>query len=173
MCSSDLGAIRLNLELCDIQDLVGCAMAAIKPRVGNHLITISLPDDLPMAFMDLVLMTQVLVNLLDNALKYSLPEGAIEISSYSERGWLVLMVADHGPGVPEQDLKRVFDKFYRIPVPEGVGGTGLGLSICKGIVEAHGGTIRAENRAGGGLLVKIRLALPKTEHQEKEQRHDR
>ncbi|MCE1225066.1 MAG: sensor histidine kinase KdpD [Geobacteraceae bacterium] len=173
MTRIEAGAIRLNLELCDIQDLVGCAMAAIKPRVGSHLITISLPDDLPMVLMDLVLMTQVLVNLLDNSLKYSLPERAIEISSHQEHGWLVLMIADHGPGVPEQDLKRVFDKFYRIPVPEGVGGTGLGLSICKGIVEAHGGTIRAENRAEGGLVIKIRLSLAKTEHQEKEEGHDR
>jgi len=63
------------------------------------------------------------------------------------------------PGVPEQDLQQVFNKFYRIPVPEGVGGTGLGLSICKGIVEAHGGTIRAENRDGGGLAVTMRLPL--------------
>ena len=70
---------------------------------------------------------------------------------------MVLEVDDRGPGVPEQDLKRVFDKFYRIPVPEGAGGTGLGLSICKGIVEAHGGKIQAENRSGGGLSIIIRL----------------
>ncbi len=62
--------------------------------------------------------------------------------------------------IPEVDLARVFDKFYRVPVPEGAGGTGLGLSICKGIVEAHGGRIHAENRDGGGLTVKI--ALPVT-----------
>jgi two-component system sensor histidine kinase KdpD len=167
MTRIEAGAIRLNLELCDIQDLVGCAMAAIKHRVGNHLITISLPDDLPMVFMDQVLMTQVLVNLLDNSLKYSLSEGTIEISSYQEQNWLVLMISDQGPGVPDQDLKRVFDKFYRIPVPEGVSGTGLGLSICKGIVEAHGGTIKAENRSGGGLVVKIRLRLGKTGQQGK------
>jgi two-component system sensor histidine kinase KdpD len=74
-----------------------------------------------------------------------------------EKGWLVVEVVDRGPGVPEQDLQRIFDKFYRIPVPEGAGGTGLGLSICKGIIEAHGGSIRAENRAGGGLAVAIRL----------------
>ena len=68
-------------------------------------------------------------------------------------------IADRGPGVPESDLKRVFEKFYRIPVPEGAGGTGLGLAICKGIVEAHGGNIRAENRAGGGLRVIVTLPL--------------
>jgi len=66
---------------------------------------------------------------------------------------------DRGPGIPEQDLQRIFDKFYRIPVPEGVSGTGLGLSICKGIVEAHGGRIRAAKRAGGGLRIAIQLPL--------------
>jgi two-component system sensor histidine kinase KdpD len=159
MTRIEAGVIRLSHELCDVQDLVGCAMAAIKQRVGNRSIRIRLPDDLPMVPLDLVLMTQVLVNLLDNSLKYSPAESSIEISARLERGWLLLEIADQGPGVPEQDLKRVFDKFYRIPVPEGVGGTGLGLSICKGIVEAHNGSIKAINRAGGGLLMLIRLPL--------------
>ena len=73
--------------------------------------------------------------------------------------WLRIEVVDRGPGLPAQDLKRVFDKFYRIPVPAGTAGTGLGLSICKGIVEAHGGTIRGENRTGGGLRIIITLPL--------------
>jgi len=159
MTRIEAGAIRLNHELCDVQDLVGCAMAAIKQRVGGRTILIRLPDDLPLVPLDLVLMTQVLVNLLDNSLKYSPAESSIELSARLERGWLLLEIADQGPGVPEQDLKRVFDKFYRIPVPEGVGGTGLGLSICKGIVEAHNGSIRAINRAGGGLTMVVRLPL--------------
>jgi two-component system sensor histidine kinase KdpD len=109
--------------------------------------------------MDLVLMTQVLVNLIDNAMKYSPPDSGIELSAHVDDTWLTLKVEDYGPGVPEHDLKRVFDKFYRIPVPEGAGGTGLGLSICKGIVEAHGGRIKAKNRDGGGLKIEIRLPL--------------
>jgi two-component system sensor histidine kinase KdpD len=104
-------------------------------------------------------MTQVLVNLLDNAHKYAPAESVIEVGASVDGEWLTLEVSDRGPGVPEQDLKRVFDKFYRIPIPEGAGGTGLGLSICKGIVEAHGGRIRAENRTGGGLSIVIRLPL--------------
>ena len=70
-----------------------------------------------------------------------------------------MAVLDQGGGVPPQDLKRVFDKFYRLPVPEGAAGTGLGLSICRGIIEAHEGTIHAENVAGAGLRVVIRLPL--------------
>jgi two-component system sensor histidine kinase KdpD len=109
--------------------------------------------------MDMALMTQVLVNLLDNALKYSPPESSIEIAARLLDDKLTMEVADHGPGVPEADLKRIFEKFYRLPVPEGAGGTGLGLAICKGFVEAHGGKISAENHAGRGLKVIITLPL--------------
>jgi two-component system sensor histidine kinase KdpD len=104
-------------------------------------------------------MTQVLVNILDNALKYSPSESPVEIIARADAPWLVIEVADQGHGVPDQDLKRIFDKFYRIPVPEGARGTGLGLSICKGIVEAHNGIIRAENRPDGGLRVIVKLPL--------------
>lgn len=159
MTRIEAGAIRLHREECDIQDLVGCAMAAVRQRAGSRPVRISLPDDLPPVALDMVLMIQVLVNLLDNAFKYAPAESDIEICACREGRRLLLSVTDRGPGVPEHDLQRVFDKFYRIPVPEGAGGTGLGLSICKGIVEAHGGTIRAENRDGGGLAVTMRLPL--------------
>jgi two-component system sensor histidine kinase KdpD len=134
-------------------------MAATEQRIGTRSVEIRVPDDLPLVSMDLVLMTQVLVNLLDNAHKYAPVESTIEVSAAIDSNRLALEVADRGPGVPEHDLRRVFDKFYRIPIPEGAGGTGLGLSICKGIVEAHGGSIHAENRSGGGLRIVIRLPL--------------
>jgi two-component system sensor histidine kinase KdpD len=145
-----------------VQDLIGCALAALEMRLGNRDVSFKMLPVMPLVPMDLVLMTQVLVNLLDNSLKYSPPGSLIEVVASTEAEWLVLEVADRGPGVPEHDLKRVFDKFYRIPIPEGAGGTGLGLSICKGIVEAHGGRISAENRTGGGLRIVIRLPLAKT-----------
>jgi two-component system sensor histidine kinase KdpD len=159
MTRIEAGAIRLNIEPCDVQDLVGCALAAIEQRIGDRRIHVNLADELPPVSMDLVLMTQVLVNLLDNAHKYASAESSIEVAATKDNGWLSLEVADRGPGVPEHDLKLVFDKFYRIPIPEGAGGTGLGLSICKGIVEAHSGKIFAENRTGGGLRIVIRLPL--------------
>lgn len=159
MTRIEAGAIKLNSKTCDVQDLVGCALAAIEQRIGNRMVEVNLADDLPPAPMDLVLMSQVLVNLLDNAHKYAPAESVIELSASSDEKWLTLEVFDRGPGVPEHDLKRVFDKFYRIPVPEGAGGTGLGLSICKGIVEAHDGSIEAKNRTGGGLRIVIRLPL--------------
>jgi two-component system sensor histidine kinase KdpD len=163
MTRIEAGAVKLNLEPCDVQELVGCALAVLETRSDTRKVTFKMLPTVPLVPMDLVLMIQVLVNLLENSLKYSPPGSQIEIIAATDAPWLVLEVNDRGPGVPEQDLKRVFDKFYRIPVPEGAGGTGLGLSICKGIVEAHGGRIAAENLTGGGLSIVIRLPLSKTE----------
>jgi two-component system, OmpR family, sensor histidine kinase KdpD len=159
MTRIEAGAVKLNLEPCDVQELVGCALAVLETRGDTRKVAFNMPPEMPLIPMDLVLMTQVLVNLLENSLKYSQPASPIEIIATIDESWLLLEVADRGPGVPEHDLKRVFDKFYRIPIPEGAGGTGLGLSICKGIVEAHGGRIVAENRIGGGLSIVVRLPL--------------
>jgi two-component system sensor histidine kinase KdpD len=165
MTRIEAGAVKLHLEPCDVQELVGCALAVMETRSDTRKVSFKMLPVMPLVPMDLVLMTQVLVNLLENSLKYSPPGSPIEIVATTEASWMVLEVNDRGPGVPEQDLKRVFDKFYRIPVPEGAGGTGLGLSICKGIVEAHGGRIQAENRSGGGLSIIIRLRHANTEEE--------
>lgn len=164
MTRIESGAILLNSEPCDLQELIGCALLTLEQQIGTRKIKVVLPEEQPSVMVDLVLMTQVLVNLLDNALKYSPQESDICITVYLDIPWMVLEVADHGPGIPEQDLKRIFEKFYRIPVPEGTGGTGLGLSICKGIVEAHGGSVEARNRPDGGvrMLVRLPLGVPET-----------
>lgn len=159
MTRLEAGAIKLREEPCDVQDLVGCALAAIEQRLGGRRVEVHLPEGLPLVRMDMALMTQVVVNLLDNALKYSPAEEGITLSAWVDGALLTIEVDDRGPGVPDADLRRIFEKFYRIPVPEGAGGTGLGLAICRGIVEAHAGRIRAENRAGGGLKVIVTLPL--------------
>ena len=159
MTRLEAGKLALNKELCDVQDLIGCALAALEPRISSRDIAVRMLPMLPLVPMDLVLITQVLVNLLENTLKYSPSGTPVEIIARTDAPWLIIEIADKGHGVPDQDLKRIFDKFYRIPVPEGAGGTGLGLSICKGIVEAHGGSIRAENRPDGGLRITIKLPL--------------
>ena len=109
--------------------------------------------------LDMALFEQALVNLLDNAVKYSPPSEAIEIRVSQTELSARIEISDRGIGIPDGDLEHVFDKFYRVQRPESVSGTGLGLAICKGIVEAHGGKIRAENRAGGGLRVIFTLPV--------------
>jgi two-component system sensor histidine kinase KdpD len=159
MTRLEAGALKPKQDPCDVQDLVGCALVALEQQIGSRKVKVQLPPDLPEVRMDMVLMTQVLVNLVDNALKYAPSDSGIEIAAGVSNGCLELEVADRGPGVAPGNLERIFDKFYRVPVPEGAGGTGLGLSICKGIVQAHGGSIRAENREGGGLRVVVTLSV--------------
>jgi len=109
--------------------------------------------------MDFVLIVQVLVNLLDNADKYSPPAAPIEIKAYTASTSLMIDVADCGPGIPAEELNRIFEKFHRLQRPGHRQGTGLGLSISKGIIEAHGGHISARNRPAGGAVFTIALPL--------------
>ena len=96
-------------------------------------------------------------------MKYSPTDTLIEINVSQTQNAVNIEVCDHGIGIPSEDLERVFDKFYRVQRPESVSGTGLGLAICKGIVEAHGGAIRADNRPGGGTIVTVTLPKEKTQ----------
>ena len=121
-----------------------------------------MPAELPLVPMDDVLIEQVLINLLDNALKYTPPGSPIEVTRGRTTGGAVLIeVADRGPGLPPGEERRIFEKFHRADAAPSVRGAGLGLAICRGIVQAHGGRIWAENRPGGG--VAFRFTLPLTE----------
>jgi two-component system sensor histidine kinase KdpD len=116
------------------------------------------PPDLPLVPMDDVLIEQVLINLLDNALKYTPTESPIEVSAEDAGGAVLIEVADRGPGLPAGEERRIFEKFHRAEAAATQRGAGLGLAICQGIVSAHGGRIWAENRPGGG--VRVRFSLP-------------
>jgi len=155
MTRLEAGALRLRLEPSDVQDVIGSALQELDDRMTDRRVGVEVPEGLPLVIMDFALMTRVLVNVLDNALKYSPPGSPIDIRAQVASGHLEMDVSDHGSGIPPEDLKRVFDKFYRVQRPARVAGSGLGLSICKGIVEAHGGFIAAENRAGGGTTISI------------------
>jgi two-component system sensor histidine kinase KdpD len=159
MTRIESGAIKLHLEPGDIQDLIGTALEQLGKRIENHNVTVDVPWDFPLVPMDFTLMVQVIVNLLENAVKYSPENSLIEISSSLDGDKIRIQVADRGVGIPSEDLTRVFDKFYRVQRPENVSGTGLGLSISKGIIEVHHGLIYANARAGGGALITIELPL--------------
>jgi two-component system sensor histidine kinase KdpD len=144
---------------------VGTALEQLSNRTVARPIEVNIPVNLPFVSVDFGLIVQTLVNIIDNALKYSPADSAIEIKASNIGSEVQIEIADRGFGIPPGDLLQVFDKFYRIEHPGSVAGTGLGLSICKGIVEAHGGRIVAENREGGGTI--IRLILPAAESGQK------
>jgi two-component system sensor histidine kinase KdpD len=159
MTRLEAGAIRLNLEDSDMEDVIGVALTRLRSRLTRHSIVTEIPSSRPMVRMDAVLVEQVLVNLLDNAAKYSQPGTQIEVGFSQKDNFLDVWVADRGHGIPDGDLRHIFEKFFRVQRPDGISGTGLGLSICKGIIEAHGGKIRAENRLEGGARITFTLPV--------------
>jgi two-component system sensor histidine kinase KdpD len=147
MSRLDSGRLQLKLDWCDVGDVISVAVKRLERDLAKHPLTIEYAPDLPLIRMDFALIEQVLVNLLDNASSYTPPGAPIQISSSLEGKFLLICITDAGPGIPEEDLERIFDKFYRLP-GSATGGTGLGLSISRGLVEAHGGTLKAENAPG-------------------------
>ena len=158
MTRLESGELKLKKVEVDVQDLVSTALSHMREWLNGHPVKVEIPDRVPVVYLDFILMEQVLINLLDNAIKYSPSGTPIEIQVKSGNATLEIQIADRGVGIPPEDLTRVFDKFFRIEQTGKPRGTGLGLSICKGIVEAHGGRIWAENRSGGGT--KMQLSLP-------------
>ncbi|MEM5775636.1 MAG: ATP-binding protein, partial [Anaerolineaceae bacterium] len=151
------GAMRLKVEEIDLQDLIGTSLQRMSSRLNGHPVTVQLEPGLPYLRLDFVLMEQVLVNLLDNAAKYS-PAGAlIEVEVKCQPRGVLIAIHDRGIGIPPESLDMIFDKFFRIKSIDGVTGSGLGLTICKGIVEAHNGQIWAENRPEGGSSFLVLL----------------
>ncbi|MCL7453002.1 MAG: sensor histidine kinase KdpD [Anaerolineae bacterium] len=159
MTRLEAGAVRIHREPRDLQDVIGAALQQLGERLNGRPVKVALPATLPLVPLDFVLLAHVLVNLVDNALKYSPPGSPVEISVRLTESEAQIDVADQGIGIPAEDLSRIFQKFYRVQRPSHVAGTGLGLSISKGLVEVHGGRIWAQNRPGGGTIVTVALPL--------------
>jgi two-component system sensor histidine kinase KdpD len=150
--------IQIEKEWQSLEEVIGIALNRLEKRLHEHPLTTSLPPDLPLIPFDSLLIEQVLVNLLENAIKYTPPGTTIELSVQVERTDVMIEVADHGPGLPPHTEQLVFDKFYRAQ-PDSIRGAGLGLAICQSIVKAHGGRIWAENRADGGAVFRFTLPI--------------
>lgn len=150
MTRLDSGALSPKQEPCDLRDIAGSALRRTDKLLANHRVSMQIAQGMPMLLLDFVLMEQVLVNLLDNAAKYS-PEGStIEIIGSVHKFAMTLEIRDQGPGIPDEDLHKIFDLFYRIKqADQQRAGTGLGLAICRGFVQAMGGRISASNRRDG------------------------
>jgi two-component system, OmpR family, sensor histidine kinase KdpD len=159
MMRIEAGAIQLTKEWHPVDEVVGSALARLEGRLRDHSVNTAFPADLPLVLVDGVLLEQVVTNLVENAVKYTPPGSQIDLSASASDREVVMEVADRGPGIPFGEEVRIFEKFYRAN-PMGEGGVGLGLTICRGIVEAHGGRIWAENRSGGGALFRFSIPLP-------------
>lgn len=149
MTRLEAGKLSVKLESTDLADLVSATMGEMTRGIAHHHIALNAPPDLPPANVDPVLCRQVFVNLIDNAAKFG-PDGSrIDINLRATGTEVSADVVDQGPGIPEESLDTIFDRFVRV----GTGdrrraGTGLGLAICRGLTEAMGGSITARNRAG-------------------------
>ncbi|MEE1613670.1 sensor histidine kinase KdpD [Microvirga sp. CF3016] len=162
MTRLESGAIAPNIALNDLSDVLGAALQRARKVLSNDYVELHLAPNLPMVAVDPVLFEQVLFNLLDNAAKYSPLQATVLIQAWEEVGSIVLQVLDEGDGIPEEDVERIFDKFYRARKGDRVrAGTGLGLPICRGFIEAMGGTIVAMNRTDRrGAVFTVRLPVP-------------
>ncbi len=161
MIRLEAGMLEPKRDWVAIDDLLASAAARARRHVGGRKLRIEAAPGLPLLQLDFVLMEQVLFNLLDNAAKYSADDSTIALKARAENGRLLIEVIDDGKGIPPEDLERVFDKFHRVSGGDRQSaGTGLGLAICRGIVEAHGGQIRAQSPAASGHGTAIVITLP-------------
>jgi two-component system sensor histidine kinase KdpD len=158
------GELRVRPEIVAAEDLAGAALQRVSGSMDGREVRVTLPPDEPLLLgrMDFVQALRVLVNLLENAHKYAPPGTPIDLSAAREGERLVFRVADRGPGVPEDEVERIFQPFYRRPRGEAdVGGAGLGLSISRRLAEAQGGSLAYQPRPGGGSVFVF--ALPAAE----------
>jgi two-component system, OmpR family, sensor histidine kinase KdpD len=170
MARLEAGAVSLHRDWYPLEEVVGSVLTRLREALAGRPLEVRLPPELPLLKLDIVMIGQVFVNLIENALKYTPAGSPLEISAEISAGDVTVAVADRGPGIPAGLEERLFDKFYRA-APEGAqSGVGLGLTICRAVVEAHGGRIWAENRPGGGAVFRFTLlrdeAPPEIEREE-------
>jgi len=161
MTRLESGALALRREMLDVGELIETALRRASRLLSHHRIKIHLDADLPMISGDAILLEQALFNLLDNASKYAPTDSLVRVSALSSENTFRIDVADEGPGIPADQLERIFDKFHRVAGGDKrTAGTGLGLAICRGFVQALGGTVVAANRTDrSGAVFTIMLPL--------------
>jgi two-component system sensor histidine kinase KdpD len=153
------GALKPRADWADLNDIVGAAVERTGRLARDHTIKVDIDPGVPLLCVDPVLMEQVFFNLLDNACKYAPPGTVVKVWARRTPNYVTIEVIDQGPGIPPEASEKVFDMFYRVDHGDAkAAGTGLGRAICRGIVEAHGGTIKAEpglNGAGAAIVIHL------------------
>lgn len=159
MTRIDEGKLEIKKDVEVLEEIIAESISRVKRFSGNHNIVIHLPESMVILFVDGLLIEQVLINLIDNAIKYTQDDSIIEIKVTEGEGNVIFEVSDNGKGIPEEDIRAIFDRFYTKTKGECLErrGIGLGLAICKSIIEAHGGNIEALNNSSGGATFKFCL----------------
>jgi two-component system sensor histidine kinase KdpD len=162
MSRIEAGVLQPQKKPNILAEIIAAVLGRIRPQTQNYNIIVDVSEDLPLVNVDFVQIQQVFTNLFTNSLKYSPPGSTIQISAVSkDHDFILVVLKNKSMPVPEADMERIFDKFYRINPSDRVTGAGLGLSICKGIIEAHGGKIWAENLVDG---LAFNFTLPANHH---------
>ncbi len=161
------GALKPEKEWYPLDELLQDVLNRMQGVLQGRDVQLSLSSDLPPIKLDYLQIDQVVTNVLENAVRYTPANTPIEISAQVTNEQVEISIADHGPGIPPFELKRIFDKFYRISgrtrKNTSIMGTGLGLAVCRGLIEAHGGHIWAENRPEGGTVFRFTLPMSDTD----------
>ena len=159
----ELGEIKLNFEEVSVHDVFVSAMPLVEAKAGLKKINIqnNLPENLPHIWADRDRLTQILVNVLDNAVKFTLEDGSVFVDAGQKDNYIVLTITDTGIGIPKEEVQRLGERFYRVDRSRSrdLGGTGLGLSIVKHLMIAHGGRMEIESQLGKGTKVSLFFPL--------------
>ena len=155
----EAGALKLNSEWQSLEELLGVVLNRLHLTLAKHPVKVDIPPDLPLVRADGILLQQVLLNLIENAAKYSPPAKTIEVSAKVRDNQLLVTVSDLGSGLAPGEEKRIFEKFHRSEQTGARPGAGLGLTVCRGIIELHGGEIWAENVSGNGARFSFTLPI--------------
>ena len=158
MTRIESGGLTIAKDWCDVHDIINAVLGDLAEELAGHTVRVTVADDVPLVKLDGIIVEQVLSNIVLNAAQYTQPGTSIHMRAFYDSGTLVFAIEDEGPGLPEESIHRIFDKFFRVPGTR-AGGTGLGLSIVKGFVELHGGSVEAANRPGKGAQFLIRLPV--------------
>ncbi len=161
MSRLESGIFRIKKDWCDVSEIIYKTLQRLEFNLKKYKVAVEIPEQLPLFMLDFGLMEQVLYNLILNVTQHTPEDTVITIQANGVRDKLVLIIADNGSGFPENEIEKVFDKFYRLK-GSGSGGTGLGLSIVKGFVEAHHGTIKLENLPVRGSKFTIEILTEKS-----------
>ncbi len=156
MTRVDAGGLHVRRELVPMDEMIGSAFGRLERKLAPRVVHVAAPPQLALVAVDPVLFEQVFINLIENAIKYTPVTATVTVTITSTAQLVVVEFADDGPGFAAGAEAHVFEKFFR-GQHQGIGGVGLGLAICRGIVEAHGGTITARNRATGGALFTLQM----------------